>query len=239
LDPDDRIARMAAALEEAGLAECLPFAASLAEYLERVLEANTSFNLTAVRDRDEAVWLHVVDSLLGLPYVDKAPPGSLADLGSGAGFPGVPLLLCSGRPGLLVESVGKKARFLEVAAGALCPSARVVCRRAEELAGEEPGSQSVVTARALAALPSLVELGSPLLSVGGVLVAYKGSPSEEEMERGRKAAARAGMRELEAVRLTLPRPQRAERTLVLYEKTGPPEMRLPRRIGLAQKEPLA
>jgi 16S rRNA (guanine527-N7)-methyltransferase len=212
----------------------------LATYLGLVLEANSRFNLTAVREFGDGVWLHLVDSLLGLEAVNAAPHGRLADIGSGAGFPGVPLLLVSGRQGTLIESVGKKARFLEEATASVGLRLRVTAERAE-LAGErEPGGYAVVTARAVAPLPSLVELAAPLLETGGRFVAYKGAPTGEELERGRLAAALVGMREIGVEARILPEPDPARRSLVSYEKTGDtPEVALPRRIGLAQKDPLA
>ena len=241
LEPLDREARLAyldEAAEEAGLQLPPRAAATLAEYLRLVLEANERFNLTAVRAFSDAVWLHLIDSLLGLSVVEAAQEGRLVDLGSGAGFPGVPLLVATGRPGFLVESVRKKARFLEEATSALGIQARILAGRAEEIE-HESGRAAVATARALAPLPSLVELASPLLRVGGRLVAYKGSPSEEELARGRSAAALTGMTEIDVVRRTLPHPERAARTLVVYERTGVPQVKLPRRTGLAQSSPLA
>jgi 16S rRNA (guanine527-N7)-methyltransferase len=230
---------MTSALDESGFGDYLRWAGPLSHYLERVLDANRRFNLTAVREFDEAIWLHVIDSLLGLRLVQAAPAGSLADLGSGAGFPGVPLLMCSGRNGVLVESVGKKASFMREATEWLRIEGRVLGCRAEEMAVGEPASQAVVTARALASLPSLVELASPLLQVGGLFIAYKGTPSEDEIERGRKASSKVGMRQTDIVRLTLHGPRPAERALVVFEKIGPGAIPLPRRIGSAQKEPLA
>jgi 16S rRNA (guanine527-N7)-methyltransferase len=239
LDRDRNVTFVADALDEVEIVVDDAVSRRLAEYLDRVLEANRRFNLTAVRSFEEGVWLHVVDSLLGLECTNAAPAGSLADIGSGAGFPGVPLLMASGRKGVLIESVGKKARFLKGATAAMGIPARVVRLRAEAAAVEEPESYSIVTARALAPLPSLVELAAPLLSVGGILLAYKGSPSEDELERGRAAGECVGMRQREVVRVTLPHPEQARRALVIFEKTGPPRLDLPRRIGLAQNEPLA
>jgi 16S rRNA (guanine527-N7)-methyltransferase len=228
-----------AALDEAQISSSGALCERLADYLSLVLAANHEFNLTAVRDFEDAVWLHLVDSLLGLEYVASAPDGILADMGSGAGFPGVPLLMASGREGVLIESVGKKARFLERAVSEIGIPARVSGTRAESVALDEPESCAVVTARALAPLPSILELAAPLLSVGGVLIAYKGNPSDGELKRGRVAAGQVGMREKAVAVFTLVRPEPAHRTLLVYEKAGPSRVPLPRRIGLAQNDPLA
>lgn len=211
--------------------------AALARHLDMVDEANRAFNLTRV-DPESAVALHIVDSLLALPQLDDAPPGRFADIGSGAGFPGIPLAVLSGREVSLVESVKKKAAFLERVVAELRLKATVHPTRAEELASEAPGAYSAVTARALSALPSLVELAAPLLADGGRLVALKGRPEPEELARGVRAAALCGLTEVQVAERALPGTD-IVRTIVVYQRTGRPTVRLPRRPGAAQRDPLA
>ncbi len=227
------------ALETVGVSTTGGQSDLLASYLERVLETNRSFNLTAIREWTDAVWLHLVDSLLALPEVEAAPLGSLVDLGSGAGFPGVPLAVMTARPVLLVESVQKKANFATNAARDLGIGARGYPGRAEDLAREQPESFAIATARALTALPSLVELASPLLAEGGVLVAYKGDPGAEEIAAGKKVARLVGMDLSEVRRTELPYPEPSKRVIVVFRKTRGATVRLPRRTGLAQSQPLA
>ena len=211
----------------------------LAAHLSMVLAVNATMNITAVTDPQLAVWAHVVDSLLGLPEVLGAPAGRMADLGSGAGYPGVPLAIATCRQVTLVESVKKKARFLESVVERLELDAEVKGERAESLAAQELCGFTVVTARAVSSLPSLVELAAPLLAEGGVLVAYKGSPSPEEVARGDRVAESIGMGPAAVRETVLPGPDPATRTLVSYVRTSTGKIRLPRRPGMAQRHPLA
>ncbi len=231
--------QIAEALNSIGVDAAPSQLSALRAYLEDVLETNAQFNLTAVREWDDAVWLHIVDSLTAIREVQDAPRGALADLGSGAGFPGIALAVATGRETTLVESVRKKARFVEHASAGFALPITVYGGRAEELAADSGPRFSVVTARALASLPSLVELASPLLVEGGILVAYKGTPDEAEVSRGAAAAALAGMRQKSRRELVLPGPVPSARTILAYERCGAAATRLPRRIGLAQREPLA
>jgi 16S rRNA (guanine527-N7)-methyltransferase len=212
---------------------------ALLAHLDAVLEVNSRLNLTAITDRVEAISLHVVDSvaLLRLLGKENLP---IADIGSGAGFPGIPLSICAGIPVSLVESSKKKARFLSECLesfGGLSGS-EVIPLRAEELASERPGAYGCVVARALSSLPSLVELASPLLRQGGILVAMKGSPTIEERKLGVGAGQLVGMREFDWLEYQLPESGQ-RRTLVRYRRSGTSRIELPRRNGLAQKRPLS
>jgi len=152
-------------------------AAPLLDYLALLLRWNRTYNLTAIRDPDEMVVRHLFDSLAMHPYVR---PGALADLGTGPGLPGIPLAIA--RPDLqvaLVESNGKKARFLREAVRQLkLGNARVLESRAEAVA--EPGAYAQITARALDTLDGILAVGGHLLSPHGRLLAMKGvHPAEE------------------------------------------------------------
>ncbi len=154
----------------------------LLAYLALLMRWNKTYNLTAVRDPHEMVSKHLLDSLAMHPFVDAlaARGGSLADLGTGAGLPGIPLAIV--KPGLrvtLVESNGKKARFMREAIRQLgLKDARVAESRIEAL--DEPGAFDAITARALATLPLILELGGHLLRPDGRLLAMKGVyPADE------------------------------------------------------------
>ena len=158
------------------------FAAPLLDYLALLARWNQTYNLTAVRDPREMVAKHLLDSLAMHSFVDGlvADGGALADLGTGAGLPGIPLAIV--KPGLrvtLVESNGKKARFMREAIRQLgLADVRVAESRIE--AFDEPGAYAAITARALATLPLIVELGGHLLAPGGRLLAMKGIyPADE------------------------------------------------------------
>ncbi|HSM11909.1 MAG TPA: 16S rRNA (guanine(527)-N(7))-methyltransferase RsmG [Lysobacter sp.] len=157
-------------------------ATPLLDYLALLLRWNQAYNLTAVRDPGEMVSKHLLDSLAMHPHVDAiaAAGGSLADLGTGAGLPGIPLAIA--KPGLhvtLVESAGKKARFMREAVRQLgLTNVRVAESRIEAL--DEPGRFDAITARALATLPLIIELGGHLLKPEGRLLAMKGAyPADE------------------------------------------------------------
>jgi 16S rRNA (guanine527-N7)-methyltransferase len=236
---DDTPGIIATALAEAHIEVSTEALSAVARHLEMVTAANLTMNLTSVTEPRQAAWIHVVDSLLGLPVVTGGPDGELCDLGSGAGFPGIPLCASSQRRTVLVESTGKKAAFLRTVVEALGLPATVLPLRAEQVGAEHAGRFAVVTARALSALPSVLELGAPLLAQGGLLIVYKGAPDEREVGRGERAAALLGLRKREESRFTLAGAEAAQRTLFVYERVGPSKVALPRRDGLAQHSPLA
>ena len=166
---------------ESGLAALgLPvtLAPRLLDYLALLDRWNRAYNLTAIRDPREMLGKHLLDSLAMHPFVGDA---SLADLGTGPGLPGIPLAIA--RPGLnvaLIESNGKKARFLREAVRVLgLDNARVLESRAEAVA--EPGAFQLITARALDRLAGIIAVGGHLLSDTGRLLAMKGLRPDEEM----------------------------------------------------------
>ena len=152
--------------------------APLLAYLALLHRWNGTYNLTAIRDPGEMVSKHLLDSLAMHAHVAD---GTLADLGTGPGLPGIPLAVA--RPGLrvtLVESNGKKARFLREAVRTLkLPNAEVAESRIEAL--DRPGAFDQITARALATLPQIVALGGHLLKREGRLLAMKGTRPDDEI----------------------------------------------------------
>lgn len=209
------------------------------QYLDLILEANKTTNLTRITSRDEALVLHIEDSLVGLEEVSEAPEGLYGDLGSGGGFPGVPLALATGRETVLVDSVKKKMAIVQQAVNQLGLGRQITtCSdRIEDLALDRPGSFSVLTARALSRLVALLELSSPLLVKGGRLVCYKAQLSDEEMQEALSVEDLLGMR-LVSQRETMLSDGETRRTIVVFEKVGKAKLKLPRRIGAAQKTPL-
>ena len=209
------------------------------QHLRLVLEANETTNLTRISSFDEGVLLHIEDSLAGLPEVQASPEGLLVDLGSGAGFPGIPLAIATKRPTLLVESVGKKAALLKGFAEQLGLSEQVEVYggRAEELAVERPGQAAVVTARAVSKLGSLMELASPLLMHGGRLVCYKANVDDDEERVARAIQSKVGM-EFCSVRDFVLSDGETRRSIWVFQKTAEPTILLPRKNGMAQRKPL-
>jgi 16S rRNA (guanine527-N7)-methyltransferase len=158
---------------------------------------NAHINLTAIREPAALAREHVLDSLAATSIVKGRGAGSLADIGSGGGFPGLPLAIASpGTRATLIESTRKKAGFLDVAvtAAGLADRVRVVAARAEGLraAGAHWIPADIVTARAVASLANLARLAAPLLAPGGALVAWKRGDVEREIADARQALAGNG-----------------------------------------------
>jgi 16S rRNA (guanine527-N7)-methyltransferase len=215
--------------------------AGAVEKLRRVVEhmAGDETAPTAVRDPSEALDAHVADSLVALELKAVRSAQAIADLGAGAGFPG--LALAAALPDsavALVESASRKCEYLRrVVATAGLTNIPVVHARAEEWrAGLE--AQDLVVARALAALPVIAEYAAPLLRVGGLLVAWKGRRDGDEEERGTRAAQQLGLAARDVVAV-LPFAGAEHRHLHLYEKVEPTPDRFPRRPGRAASRPLA
>jgi 16S rRNA (guanine527-N7)-methyltransferase len=207
--------------------------------LERLLDALEDPHApTTVHAREEARRVHVEDSLAGLAVPEVRAARRIADLGSGAGLPG--LVLAAALPDarvVLVESVRRKAQWIAGTAAACgIPNAEAVWSRAESWA-EGRGACDVVTARALAALPVLCEYAAPLLREGGALVCWKGAVDADEEADGRAAAAHLGLSEPEVIPVT-PYPGSRNRSLWVFRRHRPPPAGFPRREGMAAKRPL-
>ncbi len=183
-DPTDAT-RPAAIASQLGLALTAKQDAGLIAYVDQLARWNSTYNLTAVRDRD-AVWTqHVADCLVVLPALDRHlattdQPPRVLDVGSGGGLPGVLLALM--RPGLdvtCVDTVGKKAAFIRQVAGALAlPNLHAAHSRVEAL---KAPSFALITSRAFASLADFTRLTRPLLAPGGVWMAMKGKTPEDEI----------------------------------------------------------
>ena len=191
--------------------------------------------------RAEALDAHVADSLSGLEVAPLRAARRLADIGAGAGFPGLVLAIALPEARIdLVESSRRKCEVIaRFAAAAGVTNARPVHARVEEWgAGEGRAVYDAVTARAVDALPVLVEYAAPLLVEGGHLVAWKGARRGPEEAAGEEAARIVGLESV-AVRPVVPFEGALDRHLHVYRKVGPTPGRFPRRPGMARKRPLA
>jgi 16S rRNA (guanine527-N7)-methyltransferase len=225
-------------LEEVGERFGVPLAG--VEALQRVLELQAADPTasTAVREVAAAVDRHVADSLVALELPEVAGARRIADLGAGAGWPGLALAAALPEARVaLVESAARHCRYLEkaVAAGGFA-TVEVVHARAEEWA-DGRGLHDLVTARAVAALPVLCEYAAPLLAEGGALVAWKGAVPADEAAAGAGAAEILGL-EVGEVRAVEPFAGAERRTLHAFRKIAPTPERFPRRAGMAVKRPL-
>lgn len=193
---------------------------------------------TTVRVPEEAVDVHLADSLSGLEVPAVRAAERIADLGAGAGFPGLALAVALPRARVtLVESAGRKCAFIARAAErAGLANVEVVHARAEEWdAGI--GACDVVTARALAPLAVIAEYAAPLLRLGGTLVAWKGAPEDAEERAAELAAAELGL-EPRGGRAVRPYAGARRHSLYIYSKVRQTPARYPRRAGMARKRPL-
>ena len=209
---------------------------ALDELLRLLAEPRAPVAASTVRRAWE---VHIADSLSALELEPVRSAGRIADLGSGAGLPG--LVIAAALPGSrveLIESASRKCAFLREAIERMrLENASVVCARSEEwAAGEGREAYDAVTARAVGPLPTLAELASPLLREGGVLAAWKGARSEEEEANAARGADRLAMEPIE-IRSVQPYPASRDRHIHLLRKNGPTPNGLPRRPGMAAKRP--
>jgi 16S rRNA (guanine527-N7)-methyltransferase len=209
--------------------------------LEKVLAllAEERASVSSVRRGPRAWDIHVLDPLSGLVVPELAAAGRIADVGSGSGFPGLAIAAALPEAEVdLVESVERKCAFMRHAAEESgITNARVICERAETwAAGDGHEAYPAVTARAVGRLATLAELASPLLSEGGVLVAWKGRRDSDEEAEAVRAEADTAMRP-EAVLAVTPFPESRNRHLHVLRKCGSTPANLPRRPGVAKRKP--
>lgn len=209
------------------------------KHLELVLKANQITNLTRIDTLEEGLVLHIEDSLAGLKEVEQAPDGLYGDMGTGGGYPGIPLAIATGRETVLIDSVRKKTDVLQGIVAELGLQHRVSAYhgRLEDLAKQKKESFSVLTARALSRFSSLLELASPLLKTNGRLICYKAHVTDDEIRGLSALENKLGMRHISSREFVLSDGV-TSRCIVVFEKYKKPEMKLPRKAGDAQKKPL-
>ncbi len=211
----------------------------LGDYLDRLLDANTRFNLTAIKEPDAAWMRHILDSLSLLPFLNEDDRHAV-DVGSGGGLPGFPLALA--RPDItftLLEATGKKANFLKETASAMAlTNIKVVNDRAETV-GQHPdhrGRYDLAIARAVGPMNVLLEFTLPLVRVGGRVLAMKGRQAEVELRDAGDAIMILGGGDLHAVE-ALPEIE-PDATIIEVIKDHATPDEYPRRPGLPKQEPL-
>lgn len=217
-------------------------------YCRQLVAWNEKFNLTAITDYDQVQVKHFLDSLTCLladedftRTICQQPGITAIDVGAGAGFPGLPLkIVCPGWQLTLLEATGKKVGFLEHIVGRLgLADVEVIKGRAEELGRDAAHREryDLALARAVAALPVLVEYALPFCKPGGLFVAQKGGEGDAEAKAAEGAIVALGGALRRIVHLELP--HLAEpRSLVVIEKTTPTPEKYPRRPGIPSKRPL-
>ena len=213
-------------------------APELIRFAEMLLETNKVMNLTAITEPSDVASLHLLDCA-ALAAMEDFSNTSIIDVGTGAGFPGIPLqvLIPSARLTLL-DSLGKRIRFLEQVCTALeLDHTACIHARAEEYAREHRESFDYAVSRAVAALPVLCELALPMVKVDGAFLAMKALQSDEEIQSAKSAIAQLGGR-LESVREYRIPATEVVRRVVIIRKIRPTSVAFPRAFARIKKNPL-
>jgi 16S rRNA (guanine527-N7)-methyltransferase len=216
---------------------CQPFR----RYLQLLMEWNQKFNLTAILDEKEIVRRHFVDSISCLQSGIFDVDATVIDIGTGAGLPGIPLKIM--RPDMhitLVETIGKKSKFLELVCRELgLKGIRVLSERAEVLGRDELYREQfdIVISRALAKLPVAVELCVPFIKPGGYYLVMLGEDGTEQIQTSGFALQELGTQLIRNIELhTIP--GKTKHSLCLFQKMVPTSPRYPRKPGIPTKRPL-
>lgn len=222
-----------AGLPELGLQLTPEQITKLCDFGRAVVKQNQVMNLTAITEPQQVARLHLLDSLTVLTAAELAGK-RLIDVGCGAGFPGVPLAIgCPEAKITLLDSLGKRVRWLEETLPTLGIPAECVTARAEEAVQTRRESYDFATSRAVARLNILLELTAPYVKVGGMVIAMKGAAAREELEECTAAIQKLGLK-LEAVRQSTVEGH----SLILLRKVAPTPKQYPRRYAKIKQAPL-
>lgn len=214
----------------------------LVEYMDMILEKNQYINLTAVRDRDEALQKHIADSLSCDFMEEYEAAENVIDIGTGAGFPGVPLAIVSpDKKFTLVDSLNKRLRIIDELTGELgIKNVTTVHGRAEDVgkSKEHREQYDICVSRAVASLDVLCEWCLPLVKKGGYFVAYKGENVSRETEDAANAIKLLGGKIVEIRKVQTEEESISGHVLVMIKKVKNTPSKYPRQAGQARKNPL-
>mgnify|MGYP002622490121 CR=1 FL=1 len=211
-------------------------------YLTHLLETNKTMNLTAIREVDAAWRRLIIDSLTAVPMLDDVPTGSkMIDVGSGGGLPGIPLAIA--RPDLhvtLLETTGKKAKFLESCVKIVGLKNVTVVQARAETAGQDPAHRQKYDAaicRAVGPMRELLECCLPLVKLGGVVLAMKGPKAEDELDESGDALMALGGGEIQVIE-AYPEEFKIDTVIVRITKEHATPKAYPRAPGMPRQAPL-
>lgn len=208
-------------------------------YYHYLIEVNSYMNLTAITQKEDVYRKHFLDSLELFRILSSKESFRLCDVGSGAGFPGIPLAIVNPQMELtIIDSLNKRIDFLKELAQKLdLKNVLALHERAEVYANQQKDSFDVVTARAVAKLPILVELCLPLVKVGGMFIAMKGSSGEEELALAEQAIQILGGKFLRVEEFYLPE-ELEKRQIIIIQKIKPTPAKYPRSYAKIKERPL-
>lgn len=208
---------------------------TLCDFGTAVIRQNEVMNLTAITEPKQVAKLHLLDSLTVLRTVELAEK-RLIDVGCGAGFPGVPLAIaCPEAKITLLDSLGKRVKWLEQTLPQLGVRAECLTARAEEAVAERREQYDYATSRAVARLNILLELTAPYVKVGGAVLAMKGSAAEEELAECSRAMKTLGLRLEEVKHFSI---DSADHAIIVLRKVAPTPRLYPRRYPKIKQSPL-
>lgn len=208
-------------------------------YFNYLIEENSKYNLTAIKEKNEVLYKHFLDSIL--PYQTFAENSNVIDIGTGAGFPSIPLaILRNDLHFTLVDSVEKKTNFVFNLADKLgLKNIEVYHSRCEDLAKEPKFREKFdyVVARAVAPLSSLLEYCVPFIKVNGKFIAYKGTNYNQEIENSKNAVKLLNVHQIQVLKYNIEEIN-TERYCIVYEKTAPTDKKYPRNQNKVRQNPL-
>ena len=207
---------------------------TLCAFGRAMVKQNEVMNLTGITDDVGVANLHLLDSLTVMASADLAGK-TLIDVGCGAGFPGVPLAIASGAKITLLDSLGKRMKWLEEVLPTLGIEAECVTARAEEAVATRRESYDFATSRAVARLNILLELTAPYVKVGGKVLAMKGTAAKEELAEAKNAIAKLGLKIEEVKEFPIDGTNHA---VIVLKKVSPTPKQYPRRFAAIKKAPL-
>ncbi len=207
------------------------------EYMNLLLEWNEKINLTAITEPKEVIMKHFIDSITVEKYINNSD--LVADIGTGAGFPGIPLNIVKNNANyVLVDSLNKRINFLnEVINDLNLKNIKTVHSRVEDFAKNNREKFDVATSRAVAALNILLEYLLPLVKVGGICVCMKGSNIKEEVSNAKKALEVLGGKIEKIEEIILPDSD-VKRNIIIIRKVKNTPNKYPRKAGMPSKEPI-
>ena len=207
---------------------------TLCDFGAAMVKQNEVMNLTGITDDKGVANLHLLDSLTVMASAELSGK-TLIDVGCGAGFPGVPLAIASGAKVTLLDSLGKRMKWLETILPQLRIAAECITARAEEAVTTRRESYDYATSRAVARLNILLELTAPYVKVGGAVLAMKGALAKEELAEAQSAIKKLGLK-LESVK-EYPI-DGTNHAVIILRKVAPTPRQFPRRFAKIKQAPL-